>query len=52
MRYLEGFGPASVAGVAQFALVPRTRVKEVLKSLSGTERKTPCRGSTPWPGRW
>ncbi|WP_405679348.1 winged helix DNA-binding domain-containing protein [Streptomyces sp. NBC_01511] len=34
-RYLEGFGPASVADVAQFALVRRGRVREALKALSG-----------------
>jgi len=34
-RYLEGFGPASVADVAQFALVQRARVKEALKTFSG-----------------
>jgi len=33
-RYLEGFGPASVADVAQFALVQRARVKEALKPLA------------------
>jgi hypothetical protein len=34
-RYLEGFGPASMADVAQFALVYRPLVKEALKALSG-----------------
>ncbi|MEU0692453.1 winged helix DNA-binding domain-containing protein [Streptomyces niveus] len=34
-RYLEGFGPASVADMAQFALVQRARVREALKTLSG-----------------
>jgi len=34
-RYLEGFGPASVADVAQFALVQQARAKEALKALSG-----------------
>lgn len=33
-RYLEGFGPASVADVAQFALVQQARAKEALKALS------------------
>ncbi|MFJ9078625.1 winged helix DNA-binding domain-containing protein [Streptomyces sp. NPDC102278] len=32
-RYLEGFGPASVADVAQFSLVPRTRVRAALRAL-------------------
>ena len=35
LRYLAGFGPASVADVAQFALVQRTRVKEALRALAG-----------------
>ena len=35
MRYLEGFGPASVADMAQFALVQRGRVREALKVLAG-----------------
>ena len=34
-RYLEGFGPASVADVARFALMQRARAKEALKALSG-----------------
>lgn len=35
-RYLEAFGPASVADVAQFVLFPnaRTRVRELLASMS------------------
>lgn len=35
-RYLEGFGPATVADVAQFALVQRTRVKAALHGLADT----------------
>ncbi|MFG2292079.1 winged helix DNA-binding domain-containing protein [Streptomyces sp. NPDC048603] len=39
LRYLEGFGPASVADVAQFSLVGRGRAREALRSLSdGLER--------------
>ncbi|MGH2617290.1 MAG: winged helix DNA-binding domain-containing protein [Thermomicrobiales bacterium] len=34
-RYLEGFGPASVADVAQFALVQRARAKKALQALAG-----------------
>ncbi|WP_248963757.1 winged helix DNA-binding domain-containing protein [Sphaerisporangium perillae] len=34
-RYLEGFGPASVADVAQFALVQRSRARDALSALSG-----------------
>jgi hypothetical protein len=33
VRYLEGFGPASVADMAQFALVPRGRVRTALRRL-------------------
>ena len=35
-RYLEGFGPASVQDVAQFAMVQRSRAREALQSLAGT----------------
>lgn len=34
-RYLDAFGPASVADVARFALVQRARVKEALDLLAG-----------------
>lgn len=34
-RYLEGFGPASVADMAQFALVQRSRAKVAVRALSG-----------------
>ncbi|MGW4892630.1 winged helix DNA-binding domain-containing protein [Kitasatospora sp. NPDC004240] len=38
-RYLEGFGPASVADMAQFALVQRARVRTAVESLAdGLER--------------
>ncbi|MGW7052806.1 winged helix DNA-binding domain-containing protein [Streptomyces sp. NPDC054887] len=33
-RYLEGFGPASVADMAQFAMVQRTRVRTALAALT------------------
>ena len=33
-RYLEGFGPASVADVAQFALVQRGRVRDALREVT------------------
>lgn len=36
VRYLEGFGPASVADVAQFAMVQRAPVREALRALDGT----------------
>ena len=34
-RYLEGFGPASIADIAQFALVQRSRVRIALASMAG-----------------
>ncbi|MGW2017393.1 winged helix DNA-binding domain-containing protein [Streptomyces sp. NPDC001927] len=34
VRYLEGFGPASAADMAQFALVQRARVRRVLETLT------------------
>lgn len=33
VRYLEGFGPASVADIAQFALVQRGRLRPVIEAL-------------------
>ncbi|MEV8392574.1 MULTISPECIES: winged helix DNA-binding domain-containing protein [unclassified Streptomyces] len=33
-RYLEGFGPASVADIAQFALVQRARVRTAMTALA------------------
>ncbi len=35
LRYLHGFGPATIADVAKFALVPRARVKKALAALAG-----------------
>lgn len=32
-RYLAGYGPASVADIAQFSLIPRGRVREALAAL-------------------
>lgn len=32
-RYLEGFGPASVADVSQVAMIPRARVRAAVKAL-------------------
>ncbi|WP_327582108.1 winged helix DNA-binding domain-containing protein [Nonomuraea sp. NBC_00507] len=34
-RYLEAFGPASVADIAQFALVQQARVKGALRAMDG-----------------
>ncbi|EMF50528.1 MULTISPECIES: winged helix DNA-binding domain-containing protein [Streptomyces] len=33
-RYLQGFGPASVADMAQFALAPQRRIKPALAAMS------------------
>ena len=38
-RYLEGFGPASVADVAQFALVQRSRARDALTAMAGVLRR-------------
>ncbi|WP_251153044.1 winged helix DNA-binding domain-containing protein [Cellulosimicrobium sp. Marseille-Q4280] len=35
-RYLEGFGPASVADVSQVAMIPRARVRAAVKTLGDT----------------
>ncbi|MEU8099467.1 winged helix DNA-binding domain-containing protein [Streptomyces rubiginosohelvolus] len=35
VRYLSGFGPASVADVAQFAMVTRSRARAALAELAG-----------------
>ncbi|MFI6374281.1 winged helix DNA-binding domain-containing protein [Streptomyces sp. NPDC050546] len=35
LRYLRGFGPASVADVAQFAMLPRQPIRQTLLALSG-----------------
>jgi hypothetical protein len=42
LRYLSGFGPASVADVAQFAMVQRARVKRAVTALA--DRLTPLEG--------
>ncbi|MFF7312672.1 DNA glycosylase AlkZ-like family protein [Streptomyces sp. NPDC008137] len=36
LRYLRGFGPASVADVAQFAMLPRQPVRQTLLALCDT----------------
>ncbi|WP_327352992.1 winged helix DNA-binding domain-containing protein [Streptomyces sp. NBC_01304] len=36
LRYLAGFGPASLADVAQFAMVQRSAVREALRALDDT----------------
>jgi hypothetical protein len=35
LRYLEGFGPATVADVAQFAMVQRAPIRQALRALDG-----------------
>jgi hypothetical protein len=35
-RYLEGFGPASIADMGRFALVQRARVKAAVQALGGS----------------
>ncbi len=35
LRYLAGFGPASVADVAQFAMVQRAPIRDALRTLDG-----------------
>jgi hypothetical protein len=43
VRYLEGFGPATVADVAQFSMVTRGRVREAVQALGDAlvERQGP-----------
>ncbi|MFD3926174.1 winged helix DNA-binding domain-containing protein [Streptomyces sp. NPDC058614] len=36
LRYLEGFGPASVADMAQFAMVQRAPIRAALRALGGS----------------
>jgi len=44
-RYLEGFGPASVADLAQFGMLqPRTRVRDALASLVADGRAVTLEG--------
>jgi hypothetical protein len=45
-RYLAGFGPASVADVAQFALVQRSRARAALRALAGTLEQLEGPGGT------
>ncbi|MFC7218814.1 winged helix DNA-binding domain-containing protein [Streptomyces polyrhachis] len=35
LRYLAGFGPASVADMAQFTLLPKTPIRAALRALAG-----------------
>ncbi|MCX5205206.1 winged helix DNA-binding domain-containing protein [Streptomyces sp. NBC_00237] len=47
LRCLEGFGPASVADVAQFSLVGRTPIREVLRGLDGEVEELQGPDGTP-----
>ncbi|MGW2935647.1 winged helix DNA-binding domain-containing protein [Streptomyces sp. NPDC001156] len=47
LRYLAGFGPASVADVAQFAMVQRAHVREALHALDGAVERIQGPGGTP-----
>lgn len=46
-RYLEGFGPASVADVAQFALVQRARARAAVQALASELEQHEGPGGTP-----
>ncbi|MFF2314246.1 winged helix DNA-binding domain-containing protein [Streptomyces albidoflavus] len=48
LRYLSGFGPASVADVAQFALVRRTAVRQALAALGEAVVHLPGPDGTPY----
>jgi hypothetical protein len=45
-RYLEGFGPASIADMAQFAMVQRARAKAAVQALGGSLRQLEGPGGT------
>jgi hypothetical protein len=45
-RYLEGFGPASIADMAQFAMVQRARVKAAVQALGGSLQQWEGPGGT------
>ncbi|MFD5428034.1 winged helix DNA-binding domain-containing protein [Streptomyces sp. NPDC127084] len=47
VRYLAGFGPASVADIAQFALVKRTAVREALRTLGSALEQLQGPDGTP-----
>ncbi len=42
LRYLEGFGPASIADVAEFTKVQRGRARVALEALPVENSTTPC----------
>jgi hypothetical protein len=45
-RYLEGFGPASIADMAQFAMVQRARAKAAVQALGGSLQQWEGPGGT------
>jgi Winged helix DNA-binding domain len=45
-RYLEGFGPASIADMARFALVQRTRVRAAVQALGAELERLEGPGGT------
>ena len=45
-RYLEGFGPASIADMAQFAMVQRARAKAAVQALGGSLQQLEGPGGT------
>jgi hypothetical protein len=45
-RYLEGFGPASIADMAQFATVQRARAKAAVQALGGSLQQWEGPGGT------
>jgi hypothetical protein len=45
-RYLEGFGPASIADMAQFAMVQRARAKAAVEGLGGSLQRWEGPGGT------
>lgn len=47
LRYLEGFGPATIPDIAQFALVQRSRVKEAIATLGTRVVQLDGPGNTP-----
>lgn len=47
LRYLAGFGPASVADMAQFAMVQRTPLRQALRTLDGTIEQLQGPDDTP-----
>ncbi|GKQ34238.1 winged helix DNA-binding domain-containing protein [Streptomyces sp. A012304] len=47
LRYLAGFGPATEADIAQFALIHRGPIREALRALDGTLERLATADGTP-----